>query len=59
MAEREWQLPQCEPQECRSRAEELLAVGATVEAVPRAVAWALLAVAGELHEIRRQSQRKR
>lgn len=59
MAEREWKLPQREPQECRSRAEELLALPDTNGAAPHAIAWALLAVAGELHEIRRQLQRKR
>ncbi|MFE9765117.1 hypothetical protein ACFYPC_11380 [Streptomyces sp. NPDC005808] len=58
MAERDWQLPKCEPQECRSRAEELLAVGDIKEVGPRAIAWALLAVAGELHTIRKQLSRR-
>lgn len=43
--------PQAEPQECRVRAEAALDLdGADVL---RAIAWGLLAVAGELHEIRR------
>jgi len=46
--------PQTEPQECRARAEEALGLGDVAVDVPRAIGWALLAVAGELHEIRRQ-----
>lgn len=45
-------LPQAEPQECRRRAEEFLGRGQADVDVPRAVAFALLAVAGELHAIR-------
>ncbi|MFJ4617423.1 hypothetical protein [Streptomyces sp. NPDC088812] len=45
-------LPQTEPQECRVRAEDALGLGETDVDVPRATAWALLAVAGELREIR-------
>lgn len=52
-------LPQAEPQECRRRAEEFLGLGETDVDVPRALAFALLAVAGELHEIRRLLSRKR
>lgn len=52
-------LPQYEPQECRRRAEDLLGPGETDADAPRAVAFALLAVAGELHEIRRLLSRRR
>lgn len=45
-------LPQTEPQECRRQAEEFLGLGETDVDVPRAIAWGLLAVAGELHAIR-------
>lgn len=47
------QLPQLEPQQCRRRAEQFLGLGDVDVDVPRAVAFALLAVAGELHETRR------
>ncbi|MDQ0829539.1 hypothetical protein QF032_001383 [Streptomyces achromogenes] len=50
-------MPQIEPQECRARAEETLLDGARADE-SRALAWALLAVAGELHEIRRQRGRR-
>lgn len=43
-----------EPLECRQRAEELLGLGDVDVDVPRAIAFALLAIAGELHTIRRQ-----
>ncbi|MFG2307666.1 hypothetical protein ACGFS9_03085 [Streptomyces sp. NPDC048566] len=46
------ELPQ-EPQECRRLAEDHLGAGDIDADVPRAIAWGLLAVAGELHEIRR------
>ncbi|PWG08777.1 hypothetical protein DF268_36010 [Streptomyces sp. V2] len=46
--------PQSEPRECRVRAEEHLGSGERDVDVPSAMAWALLAIAGELHEIRRQ-----
>jgi len=46
-------LPMAEPQECRRRAEEFLGLGEADVDVPRAIAFGLLAVAGELHEIRR------
>ncbi|WP_086809813.1 hypothetical protein [Streptomyces reticuliscabiei] len=59
MPEREWPLPTCEPQECRSRAEELLGLGEVDVDVPRAIAWGLLAIAGELHEISKQQRRRR
>ncbi|RPK85063.1 hypothetical protein [Streptomyces sp. ADI98-10] len=45
-------IPQAEPQEARCRAEDELA--AKEPDVSLAVAWALLAVAGELHAIRRR-----
>lgn len=47
-------LPQLEPQECRRRAEECLGHGQTDTDVPRALAYGLLALAGEVHAIRRQ-----
>lgn len=50
-------LPQLEAQECRARAEEALDDNVRVD-VPRAIAWALLAVAGELHIIRKQLSRR-
>ncbi|MGW9249751.1 hypothetical protein [Streptomyces badius] len=45
-------LPQTEPQEARCRAEDELA--AKEPDVSLAVAWALVAVAGELHAIGRR-----
>jgi len=47
-------LPQIEPHEARTRAEDCLGLGIpmTVD-VSRAIAWGLLAVAGELALIRR------
>jgi hypothetical protein len=48
-----------EPQECRREAERLLGLGQVDVDVPRAIAWGLLAVAGELHEIRRQLSKRR
>ncbi|MFI2431988.1 hypothetical protein [Streptomyces sp. NPDC018693] len=45
-------LPKYGPQECRARAEEMLAVEAKSSTGPPALVWALLAIAGELHEIR-------
>ncbi|MCZ4605374.1 hypothetical protein O3S80_16785 [Streptomyces sp. Lzd4kr] len=53
------ELPRTEPQECRRQAEDYLGLGHVDVDVPRAVAFALLAVAGELHEIRRALQRRR
>lgn len=50
-------MPQIELQECRARAEECLGDDRSRRDVPEAIAWALLAVAGELHEIRRQRRR--
>lgn len=47
-------LPECEPQDCRRQAEDFLGRGSVDVDVPKAIAWALLAVAGELHTIRRQ-----
>lgn len=52
-------LPQLEPQESRRRAEEFLGLGDVDVDVPRAAVFALLAVAGELHEIRRLLARRR
>ena len=48
-----------EPLECRQNAERLLA-RSSVEALPiKAVAWALLAIAGELAVIRREMRKQR
>jgi hypothetical protein len=52
-------LPQVEPYEARRRAEAYLGEGGAAVDLPRALAWGLLAVAGELHEIRKQMQRRR
>lgn len=46
-----------EPLECRQRAEAALRTHNSPAAPTRAVGWALLAVAGELAEIRRTLQR--
>lgn len=46
-------LPQTEPHECRRQAEDFLGLGDGEVDVPRAIAWGLLAVAGELAQIRR------
>lgn len=52
-----------EAHECKQRAEELLNTGSPNANGPDAIAWALLAVAGELHiirkELRRESRRSR
>ncbi|MFD4527854.1 hypothetical protein ACFWP7_28770 [Streptomyces sp. NPDC058470] len=50
------QPPRLEPHEHRRRAEDSLGLG-DVD-VPRAIAWALLAVAGELALIRKQLSRR-
>ena len=50
--------PQLEAQECRRRAEDFLGLGQVDVDVPRAIAWALLAVVGELHIIRKQLSRR-
>jgi len=47
-------LPQASAQECRRRAEDFLGLGDVDVDVPRAIAWGLLAVAAELHIIRKQ-----
>ena len=46
-------LPQTEPHEARRQAEDYLGLGTVDVDVPRAIAWALVAVAGELAAIRR------
>lgn len=46
-----------EPRECRRLAEDQLGTP-TAEAPVRAAAWALLAIAGELHTIRQHLERK-
>lgn len=58
MAEDDGSLPRAEPQECRREAERLLGMGHVDADVPQAIAWALLAVAGELHIIRKQLSRR-
>lgn len=58
MAEQEGDgLPRAEPQECRGEAERLLGMGDVDVDAPRALAFALLAIAGELHLIRQHLQR--
>ena len=52
-------LPEASAQECRRRAEDCLGLGEVDVDVPRAIAWGLLAIAADLHEMRRQLQRKR
>jgi len=47
-----------EPAECRRRAEDLARTADGTQELTRAVAWALLAIAGELRTIRRQLDRK-
>jgi hypothetical protein len=47
-------LPEASAQECRRRAEDFLGLGDVDIDVPRAIAYGLLAVAAELHTIRRQ-----
>jgi hypothetical protein len=51
-------LPQTEPHEARCRAEECLGLGDIDVDVPRALAWGLLAVAGELAAIRRDLRKR-
>lgn len=50
--------PEVEPQECRRRAEQCLEDDVSGVDVPRAIGWALLAIAGELHEICKQLRRR-
>lgn len=52
-------LPEASAQECRRRAEDLLGLGEVDVDVPRAIAWGLLAIAADLHEVRKQLSRKR
>lgn len=51
-------LPEASAQECRRRAEDILNHGNANGNAPRAIAWALLAVAGELHTIRMQLRKR-
>lgn len=53
------QLPEATAQECRRRADDLLGLGDVDVDVPRAIAWGVLAIAADLHEIRKQLSRKR
>ncbi|MDN3021540.1 hypothetical protein [Streptomyces sp. S.PB5] len=48
-----------EAHECKRRAEAFLGQGETDIDIPRAIAWGLLAVAAELHIIRKELRRKR
>lgn len=50
--------PDVPPHECQRRAEEFLGLGEVDVDVPRAIAWALLAIAGELHIIRKEQRRE-
>lgn len=52
-------LPEASAQECRRRAEDFLGLGEVDVDVPRAIAWGVLAIAADLHELRRQLTRKR
>lgn len=47
-----------EAHECKQRAEKLLTTGSPNANGPDAIAWALLAVAGELHNIRGDQRRE-
>lgn len=47
-----------EPHECKQRAEAFLGLGDVDVDVPRAIAWGLLAVAAELHIIRKGIRRE-
>lgn len=51
-------LPRLEPQECRRQAEEFLGHGEVDVDVPRALAYGLLALAGEAHAIRMQLRKR-
>ncbi|MFM9643559.1 hypothetical protein [Streptomyces turgidiscabies] len=52
-------MPEASAQECRRRAEDCLGLGEVDVDVPRAIAWGLLAIAADLHEVRKQLSRKR
>ncbi|MGW9242581.1 hypothetical protein ACWGRL_28225 [[Kitasatospora] papulosa] len=54
MSEERRRIPQTEAHEARCRAEDYLGLGAVDEDIPRAIAWGLVAVAGELAAIRRK-----
>lgn len=51
-------LPETEPHQCRRKAEDFLGLGDVDVDIPRAIAWGILAVAGELTLIRRDVHRK-
>lgn len=51
-------LPESSAQECRRRAEDCLGLGEVDVDVPRAIAWGLLAVAADLHEVRKQLRKR-
>lgn len=56
------ELPKLSPVECRRRAEERAqpdADGWAASRVPEATMWALLAIAGELAELRRELRQRR
>jgi hypothetical protein len=51
-------LPEASVQECRRRAEDCLGLGELDVDVPRAIAWGLLAIAADLHEIGKQLRKR-
>lgn len=58
MTDEEREPPPADPLECRRRAGEFLGLGELDVDVPRAIAFALLAIAGELAVIRRDIKRQ-
>jgi len=59
MTEQQQHRPQIEPHEARLQAEAFLGPGPGAEDLSRAIAYGLLAVAGELAEIRRVMAKRR
>lgn len=51
-------LPEASAQQCRRRAEDFLGLGEVDVDVPHAIAWGLLAIAADLHEIGKQLRRR-
>ncbi|HCA88168.1 MAG TPA: hypothetical protein DEQ61_23510 [Streptomyces sp.] len=51
-------LPKTEPHEARCRAEDFLGLGTVDVDIPRALAWGMLAVAGELAALRRDRRKR-
>lgn len=52
-------LPEASAQQCRRHAEDCLGLGEGDVDVPRAIAWGVLAIAADLHEISKQLRRGR